>query len=195
MYNLLPFNFILMKNLSIKNTKSTLLNIGYKFGYPLSIKNNPIIFNVPPCKKDNDITFYTQVLFGDLIPSYILLLCLKSTKHTTQSLVVNSTIIKNLSPNTSDILKEPLFMYKNDNLLRPIIHNSSIFLPRSQQNMRFLSNKAEQSYDSLIKQCHTNKITLKLNAGDLLIIDNKSILHSTDIIHDPKKLLQCLFIK
>lgn len=193
---ILPFNFILMKNLPIQNSRSTLLNMGYKFGSPLTIKNNPIIFDIKSTK-NNKINFYTNVLYGNLIPSYVLLLCIKSSKYTIQSLVVNSTIIKNLSSYNLDSLKESSYMYgvNRHNLWRPIINNTSIFLPRYQDNMRFINYRAEQSYCNLIKQCHNDKITLKMTKGDLLIIDNKSVLYSTDGFYDSSKLFKCLYIK
>lgn len=199
---MLPFNFIFMENLCTINSKNTLLNFGSKLGHPISIKNNPIFFDIRSNKNNStNCIFYNKSIYSNIITSYVLLLCMNSGKHTIQNLVVSSTVIKNLSSCDINNLKEPYFMFGNQNIWKPIINCKSsnnglhIFLPKYHLNtIKFLNNKAINSYNNLIEQCFINKITLKISKGDLLLIDNKSVLLSTDGFYDSKKLYKCLFI-
>jgi hypothetical protein len=183
-----PFNFIIMNKICIKDPSSSLLNVGYKFGEPLYIKNRPYIFNK---NSSNRLDYYTNIINLNILPSYMLLLCVDANSSSIQNIVISSTIYKNLNHNDIKVLEKPLYKFNMYDIWKPIIYDYEIIIPKNNR-IYFYNLAARNSYYNLLGLCDKHKIVLKINKGDLLIIDNRSILLGYDTKY---KKYSCMYLR
>ena len=186
---MIPFNFIYMNQQCTLRPAQTLLRIGYHFGFPLYYKGLPIIHDVKTTPSLYPI-FYTGILFKNLIPSFKLLLYTDATETSIQSLVVHSKIIRHLHQNDLYNLSFPYYKFHSRENWKPILIQNSLYLPKNQETIQFHNIHAKQSYLHLLKECHQHQILLKIKKGDVLILDNNSVLLS----NDPNQ-CKCLYLQ
>lgn len=207
-FNKFKFDYLYMKNLPINQYYSILQSYGYKLGHPLVYENESIIQSIKESNtiSGTEIAPGTEMAFHHIRPNYILLFCTRSNKTHKTILIKSIDIIKELSKKDINLLYRPSFRidpplsykHKYNSQWKSIInYNKELCIVINPNcTTQFLNRQASYSYCNLLNICNKNKNknTIVLEKGDLLIINNNSILSGTITGHDPSRLVHKMYI-
>jgi hypothetical protein len=180
-----------------------LLLMSSSIGYPISYKQEQdglLIQNIVPVFKTESqqistsskvvLQLHTETAFHPYKPDFVLLMCLRGdeTAYTTYADVCD--IVECLSPTSVDELKKPQFITKVDDSFRmhgePDVELTKAILSEDEDGFQicfdefFMRGKTQAANDALdeliiaIAKC-TQKVALE--AGDVMVIDNRRTVH------------------
>jgi len=197
-----PVPFLKKSNIS----ESCLVGIGQILGEIFSYKNErngSLVHNIYPRKSQREVIssegsevplplHIEDVHLFPYYPIFICFLCLRSEldKEVYTYVLEAKDIVSSLDENTLQILESPLFYSEPPEVFRGQSRNSELMPvfqgPRSQPQItlelndtRAVSPEGKRALDILKEVCSQSSklILVNLQPGDLLILDNRKVLH------------------
>lgn len=177
-------------------------HLGYAVGY-MQEKGGRIFQNLFPTKQNEtklssessiiDLDFHTEIAFHPHLPDYLILFCLRSD-HDKIAATFYSTvedIIRDVDDNCYAILRKPLFKTGIDfsfgssngragnGRLTPILYGDpfSPFLCYDLDLMTGTTSDAQDALKIVRSAANRTKRSIVLECGDLLIVDNRRVVH------------------
>jgi alpha-ketoglutarate-dependent taurine dioxygenase len=180
-----------------------LLLIASTIGSPVSYKQEQdgrLIQNIVPVFKTESqqistsskvtLQLHTETAFHPYRPDFVLLMCLRGDKTAFTTYADISDIVECLSPAAVEELKKPQFITKVDDSFRmhgePDVELTKAILSEDEDGFQicfdefFMRGKTQEANDALdeliiaIAKC-TQKVALE--AGDVMVIDNRRTVH------------------
>ena len=180
-----------------------LLLIASTIGIPVSYKQEQdglLIQNIVPVFKTESqqistsskvaLQLHTETAFHPYKPDFVLLMCLRGDKTAYTTYANISDIVECLSPGAIEELKKPQYITKVDDSFRmhgePDVELTKSILSEDEEGFTicfdefFMRGKTEPAKDALdeliiaIAKC-TQKVALE--AGDVMVIDNRRTVH------------------
>lgn len=187
----------------------TLFTVGRRYGQPvgyLQEQHGNLVQNIVPNPKTEysqissssktTLALHTETCFHPYLPDYVLLLCLRGDENAVTTYANLSDILKDLKPNTIEVLKQPWFKTSVDESFRtngepdtpvniPVLTEypsgnqwSGYFRLRYDKSVMVgLWRDAVDALEELDGVIEKNTKQIVLETGDLLVIDNTDTVH------------------
>ena len=140
-----------------------------------------------------ELEVHTEQAFSDLKPDYLSLACIRGNPEAKTYIFHKNTLIKNMSREKVEKLYEPLWMIGVDQSFKmdkqfefvngdvrgpiPIIDRKTGYLVFDQDLMYGITEDAEELKREIINLYRAYKREIVLEEGDILIIDNRHMVH------------------
>lgn len=178
-----------------------LLSTALRFGYPFAFKqeqNGNLIQNIVPVHKlereqisnssKTELEMHTETAFHRYIPSYVLLLCMRGDITARTIYAQKDDVISLLDDKTKTVLKNELFTTtidasfqssdkKNQKIQKQILSEDENTLIFDSSAMQASSKESQKALDQLKKAVSAARKSLVLEAGQLLVINNQTVVH------------------
>ncbi len=184
-------------------SERTLLAVAKLLGEPVGYRpemNGSVVQNLVPTRANSDrqvstsssvtLLFHTETAFHPYRPSYLLLLCLRADGVAETTLSSIDQVKADLSPATAEILfqrrfrtgVDESFLNGRDNVLGPPVpvlsgNPDSPRLTFDEDLMIGTDADAQAALEKLGEAVVARHLRLKLEPGDLLIVDNHKAVH------------------
>ena len=152
------------------------------------------------------IGMHTEMAFHAIRPAYVLLFCVRNCQ--TATLVAPSaTIVSQLSRPTSDLLQKPMFRIQPPPSFtepyacfwRPLVCPRSLRLVMASHCVtEFANREASQAFHELLRVVQDNSLRVVLRPGDVLVVDNRFVLHGREALHPAdltSRLLERMYVQ
>jgi L-asparagine oxygenase len=203
----------LIKNLPIEHAEKFLFLFANHLGRPMAYlgeRNGNVIHEIKPLTEfkhkptslgfGKNLGLHTEMAFHDIRPNYVLLFCIRN-RWTRTFMLSHDKILSKLNPLTRRILMEPNFMihpplsytheYKSQ--WRPILKKGELTMA-NHCRIEFLDDNSKLAYDNLRKISEDQKEEIILESGDLLIMNNRKIVHGRSSRVSPDRLLKRMYV-
>ncbi|WP_426441030.1 TauD/TfdA family dioxygenase [Bradyrhizobium genosp. P] len=198
-----PINPFRQAGLQRIGSEALLFSISSSFGHPYSYREwegGLLLHNKYPIRQhatiqlgSNSVSLqmHTEKAFRDISPDYVSLLCLRGDpdNRATTYLCDLRRAIGTLPPGAEKLLRMPLYAFKTDNphLVKDGVGCTAPHPIVEERNGRMicgyvddllaLSEEAEHVVNALRRAIGEAAVEVRLNAGDLLIMDNSHLVH------------------
>ncbi|MCB1149674.1 MAG: TauD/TfdA family dioxygenase [Chlamydiia bacterium] len=198
--------YLLFDNLPVDQSRETLLAFGSLLGDPYSYVqegNGSLIHDVTPVPSFEkeisskssliDLDFHTELVFHYFVPDYLMLFCLRGDRNKEAKTYVSSIreVFSELSEDLRETLQKPMYVTgidhsfgnlescKGNGRIVAILHGDSAdpLLNFDPDMMVCNAEEGRQALAELKEILYRNKHTHHLEAGQLLIIDNKRAVY------------------
>lgn len=173
-------------------------------GTPVSYAEEPVVQSVADSNRSS-IVPRTEMGFHAIRPDYVLLFCLRNCQTATL-IVPSASVVAHLSRLSLETLQKPLCRihpppsFKGSSYAgfwRPVV------CPRSNRLVvgcitEFANESAHRAYKELMGIVQQNTLRVVLTPGDLMIIDNRFVLHGREEIHpadQESRLLERMYVQ
>lgn len=205
---------LLLKHFSLSSAEKVLYDFAYRLGVPMSYegeRDGRVIHDIHPIVSPNTINtslginrigLHTEMAFHRIRPSYVLLFCMRN-QHTETFVVSMDTVLSHLSVSTKRILSEAFFKidpprsYTKPYLSnwKPILEKNTLVLAEH-CDIHFENSLAEEAYQKTIRVANQHIQSICLTPGDLLILDNRKVLHGRkEILNNPHRWLKRMYVR
>lgn len=216
---LIPY-YRLWKHLPPEMFQHGMLDFAYRLGVPLAYhhERRGALFHKIWAHPDKTLEkstlgsrvplgLHTEMAFHSIKPSYILLYCLSNEGKVPTHMTRVDEVLEMMTMHEKRLLRQPEYMifpplsYEQDQSTgdttptwHSLYRDDNRLCIADHCHIEFKRERARHVYQKLIRICEDSKRSLVLEKGDLLIINNNTMIHGRDAFSDPNRILYRLYV-